>query len=133
MIPTRFLTALTRHNATFTTRELERFLEKHLAEPAERRAVKLRVLMREDVVPLYDRDTGERAGRFTIGAVREQERVALADAAALAGRSGAAVSTAVAARGLRPDQQRAFVHAVDAGGLKLIGGGPVPARAMFSA
>ncbi len=85
------------------------------------------MLEHRELIPLYDRDTGADAERFTIRAVREQERNALADAAALARTRGAAVPTAVTRylreeRGLRPDQQRAFVHAVDAGGLKLIEG-----------
>jgi Ti-type conjugative transfer relaxase TraA len=125
--PDQVLTALTRHNATFTTRDLDRFLAKHLADEAERGAVKKEVLEHRELIPLYDRDTGERAGRFTIGAVREQERKALADGDALAGTRGAAVPLAVSLyaleeRGLRRDQQQAFLHAVDAGGLKLIEG-----------
>jgi Ti-type conjugative transfer relaxase TraA len=125
--PDQVLTALTRHNATFTARDLDRFLAKHLADKTERTVVREQVLEHRELIALYDRATGERAGRFTTGAVREQERVALADAAAFAGRRGAAVPTAVTLdlveeRGLRPDQQRAFVHAVDAGGLKLIEG-----------
>ena len=125
--PDQVLTALTRHNATFTARDLDRFLAKHLADETERQAVKQQVLEHRELIPLYDRDTGADAGRFTIAAVREQEWNALADAAALAGRRGAAVPPAVTLdlleeRGLRPDQQRAFLHAVDAGRLKLIEG-----------
>ena len=97
--PDQVLTALTRHNATFTARDLDRFLAKHLADEAERPAVKKQVLEHRELIALYDRDTGERAGRFTTGAVREQERVALADGAALAGTRGAAVPTA--SRGTR--------------------------------
>jgi Ti-type conjugative transfer relaxase TraA len=125
--PDQVLTALTRHNATFTLRDLDRFLAKHLADEAECQVVKQQVLEHRELIPLYDRDTGQRAGRFTIAAVREQERNALADAAALAGMRGAAVPLAatldlVEGRGLRHDQLQAFVHAVDAGGLKLIEG-----------
>ena len=125
--PAQVLTALTRHNATFTARDLDRFLAKHLADETEHDAVKQQVLEHRELIALYDRDTGERAGRFTIRAVREQERVALADAAALAGTRGAAVPLSVTldaleGRGLRRDQQQAFVHAVGAGGLKLIEG-----------
>ena len=125
--PDQVLAALTRHNATFTSRDLDRFLAKYLADETERHQVKKQVLEHRELIPLYERDTGERAGRFTIGAVRDQEQVALADAAALAGTRGVAVPTggdrrSREERGLRRDQQRAFVHAVDAGGLKLIEG-----------
>ena len=59
--------------------------------------------------------------------MREQERKALADAAALAGTRGAAVPLALTldvldGGGLRDDQQRALVHAAGAGGLKIIEG-----------
>ena len=80
-----------------------------------------------ELVALHDPMTGERAGRFTIRAVRDQEREALADAAALAGTRGAAVPLALTldvldGGGLRDDQQRALVHAAGAGGLKIIEG-----------
>ena len=125
--PDQVLTTLTRHNATFNARDLDRFLAKHLADETERTSVKEQVLEHRELIALYDRGTGEQAGRFTTAAVREQEQKALADAAALAGMRGAAVPLAVTLdlleeRGLRHDQQRAFVHAVDPGGLKLIEG-----------
>jgi Ti-type conjugative transfer relaxase TraA len=125
--PDQVLTALTRHNATFTARDLDRFLAKHLADDTERTEVKKQVLEHRELVALYDHDTGERAGRFTIRAVREQEQNALADAAALAATRGAAVPLALTLEvleggGLRDDQQRALVHAAAAGGLKLIEG-----------
>jgi MobA/MobL family len=63
--PGQVLTALTRHNATFTARDLDRFLAKHLADETERHQVKKEVLEHRELVALYDHDTGERAGRFT--------------------------------------------------------------------
>src|SRR5271170_821816 len=125
--PDQVMTALTRHNATFTPRDLDRFLAKHLADETERAAVNKQVLEHREVIPLYDRETGERAGRFTTQAVRDQERQALADAEALATRRGAAIPLAMTLEvmeegGLRPDQRQAFLHAVDAGGLRLIEG-----------
>ena len=65
--PDQVLAALTRHNATFTARDLDRFLAKHLADETERAAAKKQVLEHRELVPLYDRDTGEAVGRFTIG------------------------------------------------------------------
>src|SRR5271170_4453603 len=125
--PDQVLTALTRHNATFTTRDLDRFLDKHLADETERAAVNKQVLEHREVIPLYDRETGERAGRFTTQVVRNQERQALADAEVLATRRGAAIPLAMTLEvmeegGLRPDQRQAVLHAVDAGGLRLIEG-----------
>ena len=87
--------ALTRNNATFTERELDRYLGKHLGpgpdgtpDPEVARdiaAAKAAVLGHKDVLPLHDRETGEAAGRFTTATVREQECTALADGAAVAG------------------------------------------------
>jgi Ti-type conjugative transfer relaxase TraA len=125
--PDQVLMALTRHNATFTARDLDRFLAKHLADETERAGIKNQVLEHSELIPLYDRETGERAGRLTIRAVREQEQDALADADALAKSATRAVPApfaraALLGEELRHDQRQAFLHAVDAGGLKLIEG-----------
>ena len=112
--PEPVLAVLTRNNATFTERDLERFLAKHIADPVERAAVKESVLGHGEVLALFDRESGERAGRFTTRAVREQELRALGDAEAVAaggsvpgrtaGEGGSARGSAAArgsARGVR--------------------------------
>ena len=136
--PEQVLAALTRNNATFTERELDRYLQKHLGggpdgtpDAATVRDIadaKRAVLGHKEVLALHDRDTGEAAGRFTTGTVREQERAALLDGAAVAGAGhhrGVAArhqETALQSRTLREDQRAAFRHAVSAGGLKLVEG-----------
>ena len=125
--PDQVLTALTRHNATFTARELDRFLDKHLADRSECQVIKAQVLAHAALLPLYDRESGVSAGRFTTRAVRAQEQAVLAGAAALAARRGPVIPASVAEslqteRGLRADQQAAFAHAVAPGGLKIIEG-----------
>lgn len=85
------------------------------------------VLQSREVVPLYDRETGEKSGRFTTTEVREQERAAMAAAGGLARQKTGAVreksaEAAKAERTLRPDQEAAFAHAIGAGHLKLIEG-----------
>ena len=125
--PDQVLATLTRNNATFTERDLDRHLAKHIAAPAERQAVKAAVLERPDVLPLHDRETGEAAERFTTRTVRAEERAALVKASYLAHARGGTVSArsaeaALAERALRPDQQVAFAHAAGAGRLKLIEG-----------
>jgi len=136
--PAQVLTALTRNNATFTERELDRYLAKHLGagpdgtpDPATARDIadaKLAVLGHRDVLALHDRETGEAAGRFTTVGVREQERAALADGAAVVGaRHHQGVKArhqeaALEGRTLRDDQRTAFEHAASAGGLKLVEG-----------
>ena len=136
--PVQVLAALTRNNATFTERELDRYLQKHLgagpdgtpdaAQVQNIADAKRAVLGHKEVLALHDRETGEAAGRFTTTTVREQERAALADGAAVAGaghHQGVAArcqDAALATRSLRDDQRTAFEHAVSAGGLKIIEG-----------
>ena len=136
--PEQVLAALTRNNATFTERELDRYLAKHLGagsggtpDPAQVQdiaAAKAAVLGHEDVLVLHDRDTGEAAERFSTRTVRAQERAALADGAAVAeaqhhqGVKARHWDAALATRTLRDDQRAAFEHAVAGGGLKLIEG-----------
>ena len=126
--PERVLAALTRNNATFTERDIDRLLGKHIRDAVELGAVKGRVLASVSVLALHDAETGERAERFTTRAVREQEREALADAKRVSGvrhQRGvleAARAVASATRDLRDDQRAAFEHAIGAGGLKIIEG-----------
>ena len=136
--PAQVLAALTRNNATFTERELDRYLQKHLgigpdgtpdaAQVQDIADAKRAVLGHKEVLALHDRETGEAAGRFTTGTVREQERAALSDGAAVAGagRHRGVIArhqeATLASRTLRDDQRAAFGHAVSAGGLKLIEG-----------
>ena len=125
--PEQVLGVLTRNNATFTERDLDRHLMKHIGEDGEREAVRAKVLGHGEVLALHDRETGTSAGRFTTRAVRGQEREALADGARVAAgahRDIGAAARAAAPSGvaLRPDQRAAFEHATGAGGLKVIEG-----------
>jgi Ti-type conjugative transfer relaxase TraA len=130
--PEKVLAALTRNNATFTERDLDRFLTKQLGGDGQAgredvAAVRAAVLQSPDLVQLYDRETGEAAGRYTTREARDQERVAMTAAAGLSRQKSGAVSVssaraAVEARTLRPDQAVAFEHAIGAGHLKLIEG-----------
>lgn len=125
--PAQVLAALTRNNATFTGRDVERYLAKHIEGADERAAITAKLFGRQDVVALHDRETGELTGRFTARQVREEEWDAMAAAAGLSRQKSGAVSdrsaeAATAARTLRPDQQAAFAHATGVGGLKLIEG-----------
>ena len=125
--PRKVLEVLTRNNATFTERDVDRFLAKHLVDEAEHLAVKAKVLGAEGTLSLHDRETREETGRYTTRAVRDQERAALADAEAVArmghGEIGKrAVREAMGSRTLREDQKAAFEHAVGSGGLKIVEG-----------
>ena len=130
--PAQVLATLTRNNATFTERDLDRHLTKQLGQKGtdaagEIEAVRAAVLKSAELVPLHDRESGAAAGRFTTRQVRKEERSALSDAEKLAeARSGAvsgrSAQAAEAARSMRPDQQEAFAYATGAGKLKVIVG-----------
>jgi Ti-type conjugative transfer relaxase TraA len=125
--PEKVLAVLTRNNATFTERELDRFLGKHITDEAEHLAVKTKVLGSANTLALHDRETGEATGRYTTRDVRDQERVAIADAEGVAKArhrpiGGRAASEALGSRRLRDDQKAAFDHALGAGGLKIVEG-----------
>jgi len=120
----RVLDALTRHNATFTGRDLDRLLARQLGQAAaagEIEAVRAVVMASPDLRVLDDPDAA--SGRYSTRQVQKEEQAVLAAAAALAGRPmGEVARDAAAGRGLRPDQQAAFDHATAAGHLKLIAG-----------
>lgn len=125
--PDQVLATLTRNNATFSERDLKRHLAKHIGDTVERQAVKGRVLGHGEILPLYDRETGEAVARFTTKTVRGQEQRALAHAVEVAaagtGRvSARAKAEALESRALRADQLAAFKHAAGAGGLKIVEG-----------
>lgn len=124
--PDKVLAVLTRNNATFSERDLDRHLSKHISDEAEHMAVKGKVGARGRR-RLHDRETGEAVGRWTTGTVRTQERAALAEAAKVSsghrGRvPGRAARDGLEGRALRPDQLEAFKHATGEGGLKIVEG-----------
>lgn len=126
--PVQVLAVLTRQNATFSERDLDRHLAKHIEDEAEHLAIKGRVLGHGEVLALHDRASGAAVGRYTTKAVRAQERAALRDAGKVAAerRHGAlgerARAAALAGRALRTDQRVAFDHTTGSGGLKLVEG-----------
>lgn len=128
--PEAVLETLTRHAATFSVQDLDRYLTKHLGDDAAACAhAKAAVLGHADVLALYDPESGADTGRYTTQAVRAEERKVLAVAADVAAgrrwRQSVSEHTAAAvakAWSLRADQRAAFDHAVAAGGLKVIEG-----------
>ena len=128
--PRQVLEKLTRNNATFTERDLDRFLVKQLGDDlddADIAAIRSAVLASPELVALYDRETSRASGRYTTRDVRDQERAVIAAAAQLANQTSGRVTAdsaaaATAARTLRPDQMQAFEYATGAGHLKLIEG-----------
>jgi Ti-type conjugative transfer relaxase TraA len=125
--PDHVLAVLTRNQASFSEYDLDRHLKKHISDEGQRADVKGKVLGRDDVLALHDRETGERAGRWTTRVVRDQEILALADGRRVAGGGHRAIGVGdrdrvMSARELRADQLAAFDHATGSGGLKIIEG-----------
>jgi Ti-type conjugative transfer relaxase TraA len=126
--PEKVLEALTRNNATFSERDLDRYLSKHIFDETERSNVHAKVFSHDEMVPLHERGTGDVSGRFTTRRVRAEEREALQEARGLAdARHHKAVPEsarhrALAGKSLRDDQRGAFEHATAEGGLKIIEG-----------
>ena len=119
--PEQVLAALTRNNATFTERDLDRFLRKHLA-PEEITGTKAAVLGKCGTsCRCTSARQAMRLARFTTRQVRAQEEAALADARMVAaarhhrGVSARSVSAATTSRSLRAGSARG-VRPRDRGG-----------------
>jgi Ti-type conjugative transfer relaxase TraA len=119
---------MTQRQATFTGKELDRELAKVLSEKDKAAEFKAEILAQADIVPLHDRDTGNRLDRFTTQGVRESEKKALDHAAVLAANDRHSVSEEAKAAALakcstmREEQRKAFEHATAAEGLAIIDG-----------
>jgi len=134
--PEKVLEALTRNNATFSERDLDRYLSRHIFDEAERAVVHAKVLGHDETLALHERDTWEASGRFTTRRVRAEEREALREARALAeARHHKAVPESVrhralAGKSLHEDQRRRSSTPRPRAGSKSSRGAPAPARVL---
>jgi Ti-type conjugative transfer relaxase TraA len=125
--PDVILEALTRNSATFSEKDLFRYLDKHGGSAAERVSLAKAVLQHGDVLSLHDRSDGQEVGRYTTTKVRREEQRTMKQGAAVAAQmgNGVAVEIAQAVAGgmtMREDQLSAFAYATQEGGLKIIEG-----------
>ena len=124
--PDQVLEALTRRQATFGRRDVERWLSRHGIAGAERDQIVAAVLGQDTVLALYERGSGRESGRFTTRGVRDQEQRVMGRVAALRAHrhavDTAAIGAAVAARRLDEEQRGAVLHACRAEGLAVIEG-----------
>lgn len=102
--PKSILEALTRHQAIFTEQDIDRFLEKH-ALHGDCSKLKEAVLSHLSVIPLYDKETGEKTSFYTTQEVRKEEEKLLRFADAIAKRSVPVLSDASIKKGM---EGRAF-------------------------
>lgn len=123
--PTRALEALVSHQATFSEREIRRFLETRTDGPEQFQKALERVLASPELVSLNPAQHGD--GRYSTAGMIQLERQVLGDAEALNSRQGHHVGplrAAAAAQGavLSTDQQKALDHVLADGDLKLVMG-----------
>ncbi len=121
--PAQVLAALVRNNATFTERDVDRFLQKHLADkPIDREPVKRAVLAL--AIPLHEPGTGTPAGRYTAASVRDMEQRVLREADGVVKTRHHTIRPTRSDRinGLYPDQLKAYQYAAEPRSLTLLTG-----------
>jgi Ti-type conjugative transfer relaxase TraA len=126
--PGKLLDKLTRNNATFTRRELNRAAEKGFDNVKERSDFVAVILARAEIIPLREKGS-DSVSRYTTRAVIEQEASALKDARTMAGDRA---YSGITADGLRrtladnahldAEQRAAVLHATGPGRFALIAG-----------
>lgn len=102
--PRHIIEAITRNKAVFSERDINAFLKKHVAVE-ERSPVFEGVLNHPTLLPLYDKETGQRTPYFTTHEVRAEEEKLLRFADKIAKKSAPILSSEVIEKGL---EGRAF-------------------------
>jgi Ti-type conjugative transfer relaxase TraA len=126
--PGKLLDKLTRNNATFTRRELNRAAEKGFDSVKERSDFVAQILARSEIIPLREKGS-DSVSRYTTRAVIEQEASVLKDARTMAGdRSYSGITADGLRRALADnahldaEQRAAVLHATGPGRFALIAG-----------
>jgi Ti-type conjugative transfer relaxase TraA len=104
--PKSILEVLTHHQAIFTEHDVDRFLTKHAGQ-VDHADLKENVLSHLSVIPLYDKETGEKTPFFTTHEVRQEEEKLLRFADSISKRSSHALTTAAIEKGV---EGRAFTQ-----------------------
>lgn len=125
--PGSVLEALTRNRAVFSEKDVDHFLKKHVGME-ERKQVVEEILHHPSLVPLYNKETGDKTTYFTTKEVRTEEDKLLRFAASVEKRSVSSLSPEAAAKGLEgrafsEEQLKAYELCVQSGqNLSLIQG-----------
>lgn len=122
--PVRILDVMTRDQATFRARDLDRALKARIADQGERAAVRAAVLASPEIVAMHDPRTGKPLGRYTTQTVLAEERRIVSNAAALAAdrerHRPAPLAVGRALPASATAEQRAFYHHIlNSGGLAI--------------
>ena len=124
--PADILAQLTRNKSVFTERDIARAVLKLTASPQENDALQEALLTHPDLVKLYDPQTRKATGFTTRQAFEQETRVMNlatkrhADTGHTT--SASALQQALKTRTMDPEQEAAFRHALEPGGLKVIEG-----------
>ena len=127
--PNHIIEALTRNKGVFSERDINAFLKKHV--PLEERASVFEgVLNHSALLPLYDKETGQRTPYFTTLEVRAEEEKLIRFADKVAKKSAPVLSTEAIEKGLEgralsQEQHKAYELCTQSGEkLSLIQGRP---------
>ncbi len=124
--PADILVQLTRNKSVFTERDISRAVLKFTDSPQANNALQEDLLEHPDLVKLYDPQTRKAAGYTTKQTFEQESRVmdlaTKRHADTSHKTSSSAIRQALKTRTMDPEQEAAFRHALDSGGLKIIEG-----------
>lgn len=125
--PVSVLEALTRSKAVFSEIDIDVFLKKHVSVEKRKQVIE-GILTHPTLVPLYDKETGNKTGYFTTIDVRAEEEKLLRFAASVGKRTAPFLSSEAVAKGMEgrafsEEQHKAYKLCVGSGqNLSLIQG-----------
>lgn len=110
--PGSVLEALTRNKAVFSAKDIDAFLKKHVGAE-HREQVTEGILSHPTLVPLYDKETGNKTAFFTTKEVRAEEEKLMRFATSVGKRSTPVLSPKAVAKGMEgrafsEEQQKAY-------------------------
>ncbi len=115
--PTSVIEALTQNRAVFTGKDVEIFLNKHVPGD-DREELKEKVLGHEQLIPLYDKETGQQTNYLTTVEVRAEEEKLMRFADRIASKTRASLDQPLVAPKeakivLSPEQKAVYDHCVN--------------------
>ena len=117
--PISVIEALTQNRAVFTDKDVEIFLNKHVPND-DREGLREKVLGHAQLIPLYDKETGQQTTYFTTADVRSEEEKLMRFADRIASKARAALDQPLAVSKeekivLSAEQKAVYEHCVNSG------------------